>query len=55
MSGEAIYVLSLEGYEIVLKAIKLISPRPDYDNLYITYFNTCAETKSDISDNKRYQ
>ena len=46
MRGEAISVLSLEGryhkYDIVLKAIKLISPRPDYDNLFITYFNTCA-------------
>ena len=53
MRGEAISVLSLEGryhifiiniYDIFLKAIKLISPRPDYDNLFITYFNTCALT-----------
>ena len=58
MRGEAISVLSLEGryhkctsersdrmrdiYDIILKAIKLIWPRPDYDNLFITYFNTYA-------------
>jgi hypothetical protein len=35
------YRLSYEGrgdiYDIVLKAIRLISPHPDYDNLFVTY------------------
>lgn len=53
MRGEVISVLSLEGryhkchewaqrtrdiYDIVLRAIKLISPRPECDNLFITYY-----------------
>ena len=26
-----------EGHDIVLKRIELISPRPDYDNLYLSH------------------
>ena len=45
MSGEVMSYLSLDislvctvndAHDIFLKAIKLISPRPDYDNLFIT-------------------
>ena len=38
MRGEVTLVLSLEGRYHIMRAIKLISPRPDCDNLFITYF-----------------
>ena len=48
-------------YNIVRKTITCISPHPGYDNLFISYFNTCVITtgqrqierdKNGISDKK---
>ena len=53
MRGEVISVLSLVRryhilkYDIVTRAIKLISPRLSYDNLFITYLCLYLEQKLD--------
>ena len=54
MRGEVISVLSLERryhilykYDIVTRAIKLILPSLEYDNLFITYLCLYLEQKPD--------